>query len=81
MVITTSQLHSAFSGFVVHLRERTRETDNEISVLENRVDFLEGVAGTPTEEGLIEHIFSSTPHPAYDNDLPNLSVLFDNLIA
>lgn len=34
-----------------------------------------------TSQELIDHILNPNPHPAYDEDLTDLSIVFDNLLA
>lgn len=84
MVLTTGQLHNAFSDFVLHLRDRAIETDLEISEMSERVSLLEqggGGGGGVGSDALRAHLLSPEPHVAYDRDLPNLTVLFNNVIA
>lgn len=84
MVLTTGQLHSAFSDFVLHLRDRSIEAEQHMSDVESRVSVLEQSDGSGGGDGgtaLATHILSSEPHVAYDRDLPNLTVLFNNVLA
>lgn len=81
MVITTSDLHSAFSDFTLHLRSRFIQLDTNVTSIDSRVAAIEQTGAGEASEYLRDHIFSPEPHGAYDQDIPNLSVLFDNLIA
>lgn len=81
MVITTSDLHSAFSDFTLHLRGRFTELREDVTLIDTRVKTIEETGTGEASEHLLAHIESPEPHSAYDQDIPNLSVLFDNLIA
>jgi hypothetical protein len=52
--------------------------------LDGRVTVLEAGAGDPdavqtlVDASLTVHVQALTPHPAYDTDIPSLSILFEN---
>lgn len=81
MVITTADLHSAFSDFTLYLRGEFIGLTLDVQSIDTRVAAIEETGTGEASEHLLNHINNPEPHVAYDRDIPSLTVLFDNLIA
>ena len=71
-------LDAAFRNFVLHLRGEVGGIETELDVVESRVTHIEN--SVVSNEALENHIAAETPHPAYDRDIPDLTIIFNNVV-
>lgn len=81
MPITTEQLDAAQRAFAAHLHGEFSQVESGLSDVKSRLAQVEGVTSGTSNTALTAHVSSPEPHPAYDRDIPDLTVLFDNLLA
>lgn len=82
---TTTQGRPGLSAYELAVQEGYSGTAEEfataqaaVPALEGRVTALEQGGGGDAGAALVEHINAEEPHPAYDLNMPDLDLIFEN---